>query len=71
MISDPIPSRSLRHAALEPFQTVEAYSWGNAGSVSYLMNGMMVTTQEAIDAGAFDLRDVEKFAISVWAYAWK
>lgn len=56
---------------LESFTRVETYSWGNPGSVTYLMNGMMVTTQEAMDAGAFDLTDVEKFAISVWAYAWK
>jgi len=56
---------------LENYSTVDVYSWGNAGSVTYLMQGMMVTTQDAIDAGTFDLTDVEKFAISVWAYAWK
>jgi SAM-dependent methyltransferase len=56
---------------LEDFATVEAHSWGNPGSVTYLMNGMMVTTRDAIAAGAFDLSDVEKFAIDVWAYAWK
>jgi len=56
---------------LSNYSTVEAHSWGNAGSVTYLMQGMMVTTQDAIDAGTFDLVDVEKFAISVWAYAWK
>lgn len=53
------------------YSRVEAHSWGNAGSVAYLMQGMMVSTQDAIDAGAFDLDDVEKFAVSVWAYAWK
>lgn len=56
---------------LSNFTTVETHSWGNPGSVTYLMNGMMVSTQDAIDAGAFDLTDVEKYAISVWAYAWK
>lgn len=56
---------------LEPFSRVDVFSWGNAPSVAYLMNGMMVTTQQAIDAGAFDLTDVEKYAIDVWGYAWK
>jgi SAM-dependent methyltransferase len=56
---------------LDQYSTVEAHSWGNQESVSYLMHGMMVSTQDAIEAGAFDLGDVEKFAISVWAYAWK
>lgn len=56
---------------LSGFATVETHSWGNPESVTYLMNGMMVSTQDAIDANAFDLSDVEKFAISVWAYAWK
>jgi SAM-dependent methyltransferase len=56
---------------LENYSTVDVHSWGNAGSVTYLMEGMMVSTQDAIDAGTFDLTDVEKFAISVWAYAWK
>jgi len=32
---------------------------------------MMVSTQDAINAGTFDLADLEKFAISVWAYSWK
>lgn len=56
---------------LENYSTIDVHSWGNAGSVTYLMEGMMVSTQDAIDAGAFDLTDVEKFAVSVWAYAWK
>ncbi|WP_448388526.1 class I SAM-dependent methyltransferase [Microbacterium aurum] len=56
---------------LEKYTAVETHSWGNPASVAYLMNGMMVTTQEAIDAGSFDLADVEKFAIDVWAYATK
>lgn len=56
---------------LKRYTVVETHSWGNPGSVAYLMNGMMVTTQDAIDAGAFDLSDVEKFAIDVWAYATK
>lgn len=56
---------------LESFERVETFSWGNPASVTYLMNGMMVSTQEAIEAGVFDLTDVEKYAISVWAYAWK
>jgi SAM-dependent methyltransferase len=56
---------------LENYSTVDVHSWGNPGSVTYLMQGMMVSTQDAIDAGTFDLTDVEKFAISVWAYAWK
>ena len=53
------------------FATVETHSWGNPGSVTYLLDGMMVTTQDAIDAGAFDLTNVDKYAIDVWAYAWK
>ena len=56
---------------LGDFAEVELRSWGNARSVSYLMNGMMVSTRETIAAGAFDLSNKEKFAISVWAYAWK
>ena len=56
---------------LTDFAEVDVYSWGNASSVTYLMSGMMVTTSDAIAAGAFDLSDKEKFAISVWAYAWK
>ena len=56
---------------LEKYSTIETYSWGNPASVAYLMNGMMVTTQEAIDADSFDLTNVEKFAIDVWAYATK
>lgn len=56
---------------LSDFTRLETHSWGNRSSVSYLMNGMMVTTREAIAAGAFDLVDEEKFAIDVWAYAWK
>ena len=53
------------------YSKVDAHSWGNPSSVTYLMEGMMVSTQDAINAGVFDLTDVEKFAISVWAYAWK
>jgi SAM-dependent methyltransferase len=56
---------------LRSFSDVEVHSWGNPQSVTYIMNGMMVTSQQAIQDGAFDLTDVEKFAISVWAYAWK
>lgn len=56
---------------LESYSSVETYSWGNPGSVSYLMDGMMVTTRDAIEAGAFDLTNVDKFAIDVWAYATK
>ena len=56
---------------LENFADVETHSWGNPGAVTYLMNGMMVSTQDAIDAGEFDLTDVTKYAIDVWAYARK
>jgi len=56
---------------LENYSKIETGSWGNSGSVAYLMEGMMASTQDAIDAGTFDLTDVEKFAISVWAYARK
>lgn len=56
---------------LEKYSEVETHSWGNPGSVTYIMNGMMVSTQDAIDAGAFDLTNNEKFAIDVWAYAKK
>lgn len=56
---------------LANFTRVEAQSWGNPSSVTYLLNGMMVTTREAIAAGEFDLTNVEKYAIDVWAYAWK
>lgn len=56
---------------LERYTTVETHSWGNPASVAYLMNGMMVTTREAIEAGVFDLTNVEKYAIDVWTYATK
>jgi SAM-dependent methyltransferase len=56
---------------LKDFQVIETYSWGNPSSVTYLMEGMMVTVQEAIDSEKFDLSNIEKFAVSVWAYAWK
>ena len=56
---------------LHNYSRVETFSWGNPGSVTYLMNGMMVSTREAVDAGVFDLTDIEKYAIDVWAYAWK
>lgn len=56
---------------LHNYSRVDTFSWGNQGSVTYLMNGMMVSTRNAIAAGAFDLTDVEKYAIDVWAYAWK
>jgi SAM-dependent methyltransferase len=59
------------HVLLEDFSMIETHSWGNPGAVTYLMNGMMVTTQEAIDTGAFDLTNVPKYAIDVWAYATK
>lgn len=56
---------------LEDFSRIETHSWGNATSVEYLMRGMMVTAGQAKRDGAFDLTNVEKYAISVWAYAWK
>lgn len=56
---------------LEQYSRVDVFSWGNPASVAYLLDSMMVSTQDAIDAGVFDLTDVEKYAISVWAYAWK
>lgn len=56
---------------LDKFSAVETYSWGNKSSVNYLMNGMMVSVKEAINAGQFDMSNIDKFAISVWAYAWK
>jgi len=56
---------------LENYSTVTTRSWGNPAAVTYVMNGMMATTQDAIDAGAFDLTNVEKYAIDVWAYATK
>lgn len=56
---------------LHGFSEVESFSWGNRGSVEYLMGGMMVTGRQAVEDGAFDLADKEKFAVSVWAYAWK
>ena len=64
-------TKDALHILLENYSTVETHSWGNPGAVTYLMNGMMVTTQEAIEAGAFDLTNVEKYAIDVWAYATK
>jgi SAM-dependent methyltransferase len=56
---------------LRDFQIVETHSWGNPSSVTYLMEGMMVTVQETIESGKFDLSNIEKYAVSVWAYAWK
>jgi SAM-dependent methyltransferase len=56
---------------LEDFSRVEAFSWGNPNSVEYLMRGMMVTIEQAIQDNVFDQTNVEKFAISIWAYAWK
>lgn len=56
---------------LEKFETVETHSWGNSSAATYLMKGMMVSVTDAINAGQFDLSNTEKFAISVWAYAWK
>ncbi|WP_435269865.1 class I SAM-dependent methyltransferase [Streptomyces sp. 1222.5] len=56
---------------LHEFAEVETHSWGNAPSVTYLMKGMMVSVRQAIEDGVFDLDNVEKYAISVWAYAWK
>lgn len=56
---------------LKDFTRVDAYSWGNPASVKYLMNGMMVPVRQAIYEDQFDLSNIEKYAISVWAYAWK
>ena len=56
---------------LERFNSVETHSWGNPSAVNYLMKGMMVSVRDAIEANQFDLSNVEKFAVSVWAYAWK
>ena len=56
---------------LERYAAIETYSWGNPAAVKYLLDGMMVTTQDAIAAGVFDLTNVEKYAIDVWAYATK
>lgn len=56
---------------LESYSSVETHSWGNPSAVSYLMDGMMVTTRDAIEAGVFDLTNIEKFAVDVWAYATK
>ncbi len=56
---------------LEKFGTVEIHSWGNATAVTYLMKGMMVSVKDAMNDSQFDLSNNEKFAISVWAYAWK
>jgi hypothetical protein len=64
-------TKDAMHILLADFMRVETYSWGNPGSVTYLMDGMMVSTRDAIRAGAFDLTNIEKYAISVWAYAWK
>lgn len=64
-------TKEAMEVLLENYAHVETNSWGNAASVAFLTNGMMITTQEAIDAGTFDLTNVEKFAIDVWAYATK
>ena len=59
------------HVLLERYATVETHSWGNSASVAFVMDGMMVTTRDAIEAGTFDLTNVTKYAIDVWAYAMK
>lgn len=56
---------------LADFSVVESYSWGNPSSVTYLMKSMMVSIQQAINDEQFDLTNIDKYAISVWAYAWK
>lgn len=56
---------------LKKFSNVKTYSWGNSSAVTYLMKGMMVSVRDAMEASQFDLTNVEKFAVSVWAYAWK
>jgi len=64
-------TKDAMRVLLDQYATVETHSWGNKDSVTFVMKGMMVTTREAIDAGAFDLTNVEKYAIDVWAYATK
>jgi hypothetical protein len=56
---------------LERFRDVRVHSWGNPRAVSYLMKGMMVTSAQALADGEFDLTNSDRFAVSVWAYAWK
>lgn len=56
---------------LKGFSEVKVSSWGNRKAVSYLMNGMMVTVEQAIIDGEFDLGNEKKYAIDVWGYAKK
>ena len=64
-------TKQAMHVLLDQYSNVETHWWGNRDSVAFAMNGMMVSTRDAIEAGAFDLRNDEKFVISVWAYAIK
>lgn len=64
-------TEAAMHVLLARYSQVESFSWGNPAAVRFLLDGMMVSTQDAIDAGVFDLTNVEKFAIDVWAYATK
>ncbi|NES22689.1 MAG: class I SAM-dependent methyltransferase [Symploca sp. SIO3E6] len=56
---------------LSDFELIEVNSWGNAKSVSYLLDDMMVSTWKAKQDGCFDLTNQEKYPITVWGYAWK
>jgi SAM-dependent methyltransferase len=56
---------------LSDFRDVEVNSWGNAKSVSYLLDDMMVSTRRAKQDGWFDLSNQAKYPITVWGYAWK
>jgi SAM-dependent methyltransferase len=56
---------------LEDFKEVQLHSWGNPKSVEYLLNGMMVSSEQAMNDEVFDLENQDKYAITVWAYAKK
>lgn len=56
---------------LEEFEEVQLHSWGNRKSVEYLLNGMMVSSEQALEDRVFDLGNQDKYAITVWAYAKK
>ncbi len=56
---------------LGEFQTVQIGYWGNVGSVRYLLDDMMVSARQARRDGVFDLSVAKKYAVSLWAYAWK
>lgn len=58
-------------ALLYRFERVEVDCWGNLEAVKYLMDDMMVTARQARRDGAFDLTVEKRYAVSVWAYAWK